>query len=114
MASGENELWLPSATARISVFLFFFSLLVLSLFLLGNFQNFLDSTQVILIHIFEGSSLLYVVTALYFVGLRIVMAIRRRLRLATLPVVVSFLGAVFLFAVYLFFGFLVAWLKPLN
>ncbi|HUX21606.1 MAG TPA: hypothetical protein VMW69_10245 [Spirochaetia bacterium] len=114
METSNEQFWLPSVVARICFFLFFFSLLVLSLFLLGNFQNFLDSTQVSLLHIFEGSSLLYVVTTLYYVVLRIVTAIRRCLRWRTLPVIVALVGAVFLFAAYLFFGFLFAWLKPLN
>lgn len=114
MDDRDQELWLPRVTAGLCIFLFFFSLLVLSLFLLGNFQNFLDTTQTLLLRIFETSSLLYVVAALYNVILRIVLAIKKRVRWHTLPAVTTLLGAVFLFASYLAFGFLFAWLRPLN
>lgn len=114
MSNEGGGLWLPSAAARITIFLFFFSMLVMSLFLLGNFQSFLDTTQTMLLAIFEGSSLLYVVAALYWVVVRIVLAVRRRRRVNIVGVVLSLLGVAFLLGAYLVFGFLIAWLKPLN
>jgi magnesium-transporting ATPase (P-type) len=114
MDRADQNLWLPSVVGRMCIFLFFFSFLVLSLFLLGNFQNFLDSTLIVLLRMFEISSLLYVVAALYYGVLRIVPAVRKTVPWKTIPVVLSLVGAAFLFALYLFFGFLLAWLKPLN
>lgn len=114
MTTQHTRLWLPSAVTRISIFLFFFSLLVLSLFLLGNFQSFLDSTQTMLLHIFESSSLLYVVSVIFFVIMRAVLAVRGFERFRPLSVVLALLGACFLFAVYLGFGFLLTWIAPLN
>jgi len=117
-ATGMNkegqELWLPSAAARITLFLFFFSLLVMSLFLLGNFQSFLDSTQTMLLAVFEGASLLYVVAALYWVIVQIVLAIRGVARLNAVSLVLSILGIGFLLGAHLVFGFLIAWLEPVN
>lgn len=117
-ATGMNkegqELWLPSAAARITLFLFFFSLLVMSLFLLGNFQSFLDSTQTMLLAVFEGASLLYVVAALYWVIVQIVLAIRGVARLNAVSLVLSILGIGFLLGAHLVFGFLIVWLEPVN
>ena len=114
MGEDNHELWLPSAVGRMSLFLFFFSLLVLSLFLLGNFQNFLDSTQTMLLSIFETTSLLYIVAVLFNVVVRIVLAAQGRGKWRGLSAVLSLLGAAVFTAMYLFFGFLFAWLKPLN
>lgn len=114
MKRRSNGMWLPSVVAGITIFLFFFSLLVLALFLLGNLQNFLDSTQSMLLRIFEISSLLYVVSALYYVVLDIILAIRKKRRLHPVSMVLSIAGAALVFGTYLFFGFLITWLNPLN
>lgn len=110
----SRDLWLPSTLRRVCLFLFFFSLLVLSLFLLGNFQNFLDSTQTMLLGIFETTSLLYVVAALFYIIILVVVAVGRKRSFKFLSMLLSLFGAAAFFATYLFFGFLFAWLKPVN
>ncbi len=109
MSGKERFLWLPSVVGRTCVFLFLFTLLCISLFLLGNFQDFLDSTQVFLLHLFEISSVAFVMASLYYIGVLIVLASRGR-RLQTLRLVLAAAGVVAFSALYALVRFFLAWL----
>ncbi len=74
-------LWLPTVIGRLCIFFFFVTLVVALLFLLGNFQDFLDSTQVLLLHLFDVSCTILVVSCLYYAGVLGWLALRRRLAL---------------------------------
>lgn len=94
--------------ARGVVFFFIFSLLLFLLYLLGNFQEFLDTTQIFLIKLLKTSLLTEVfLGALYIVLVFIVGQQRRRylkLILCSLSVVLSYL-------LLLAFSFLSAWFQ---
>ena len=90
------------------------ALLVLSLFLVGNFQNFLDSTQIMLLGLFEVTSLLFVVSTLFFSATTAILAIRKHRPWRLLPVVLSLAAAGGLFGLHWLFKFLLVWLNPVN
>jgi len=61
----EKSIWLPFVLRRMHLFLFWFSLLIFLLFLLGNIQEFLDSTQRLLLTMLGFSSVLCVMIGCY-------------------------------------------------
>ncbi len=61
----EKGIWLPFLLRRTHLFLFWFSLLVFLLFLLGNMQEFLDSTQRLLLSLLGFSSVLSAIIGCY-------------------------------------------------
>lgn len=72
-------LWLPIILKRLSFLVFFLSLILLILFLLGNNQDFLDSTQEMLLSIMEWSfSLLILCTFFYALFLLFFGIIRKK------------------------------------
>jgi len=114
MDAHERGVWLPSVLGRTCVFLFVLTLLILSLFVVGNFQSFLDATQIMLLDIFEGTSLLYVVTALFYAGSAVAFSVRRKQALKALPLAAAIVAAVGLLALHWVFNFLLVWLKPVD
>jgi hypothetical protein len=106
--------WLPSVLGRTCVFLFVFTLLILSLFIVGNFQSFLDATQIMLLDLFEGTSLLYIVAALFYAGSVVVFSVRRKKAPKALPLAAVLVAAGGLAALHWVFSFLLVWLKPVN
>lgn len=109
-----KEIWLPTLLARVCAFLFVFALLVLSLFLVGNFQSFLDGTLVMLLGIFEVTSMLFVVTALFFCLTAALLAAQGRLPWRVGSMIVALAAAGVLFGLHWIFNFLLVWLKPVN
>jgi len=61
-----------------SVFFFIGMLLVLSTFLLGNFQEFLERSQLMLLGILRVTSLLCVLSSAYYGASLVIWMIRRR------------------------------------
>jgi hypothetical protein len=95
-------------TGRGAVFFFVFSLLVFALYLLGNFQEFLDSSQLILLGLLRIGLLSQLLTALaYFVMLFLL----GRQRRYPGRLVLCVLSAAFSAALLLAVGFLSAWLR---
>ena len=97
--------WLASRTV---VFFFIFSLLLFLLYLLGNFQEFLDSSQIFLIHLLKASLLAEVFTGLLY--LTLVFLLRRQRRLLG-KVILCSLSVVSSFVLLLAFSFLTAWFQ---
>lgn len=94
--------------ARGVVFFFISSLLLFLLYLLGNFQEFLDSTQIFLIQLLKVGLLTEVFLGLLYVVLVFLLRRQRRflgkLILCTLSIVSSFI-------LLLAFSFLSAWFQ---
>ena len=97
--------WLVSRTV---VFFFIFSLLLFLLYLLGNFQDFLDSSQIFLIHLLKVSLLAEVFTGLLY--LTMVFLLRRQRRLLG-KVILCSLSVASSFVLLLAFSFLTAWFQ---
>jgi hypothetical protein len=94
--------------ARTVVFFFIFSLLLFLLYLLGNFQDFLDSTQIFLIQLLKVSLLAEVFVGLLY--LLMVFLMRRQRRFLG-KVILCSLSVVTSFVLLLAFSFLTAWFQ---
>lgn len=106
---GERVFFLDSLywlSGRAAVFCFVLSVLVFALYLLGNFQEFLDTTQVLLLTLLRLALLAEVILALLYVLVTFALG---RLRFGR--VVLSLLSAVFCAALLLGTGFLSAWFQ---
>jgi hypothetical protein len=102
----ESLYWLAGRTA---VFCFVLSLLSLALYLLGNFQDFLDSTQVLLLSLLRLSLLAGILAALCFAAVSVAAGRPRAGRLILCFLMVVYSGALLLAA-----GFLSAWFQLPN
>jgi len=94
--------------ARTVVFFFIFSLLLFLLYLLGNFQEFLDSTQIFLVQLLKVSLLAEVFVGLLY--LLMVFMLRRQRRFLG-KVILCSLSVVVSFVLLLAFSFLTAWFQ---
>ena len=90
------------------MFFFILSLLLFLLYLLGNVQEFLDSTQIFLIHLLKVSLLAEIFTGLVY--LLMVFLLRRQRRLLG-KMILCTLSVVSSFVLLLAFSFLTAWLQ---
>lgn len=93
---------------RATVFFFILSLIVFALYLLGNFQEFLDSTQVFLILLLRVSLLAQVFAGLLYILLLFLLRRQRRL---VMRLILCFFSVVVSLALLLAFSFLSAWLQ---
>ena len=94
--------------ARAVVFLFVLSLLLFGLYLLGNFQEFLDTTQVFLLEVLRLSLLAEVFLGVLYMFL--VFFLRRQRRFFA-KLVLCFLSVVFCWILLLGISFLSAWFQ---
>jgi len=101
----QSLYWL---VGRAVVFFFVLSVLVFALYLLGNFQEFLDSTQVLLLTLLRPALLAEVLLAVLYMVL-VLLRVRQGLRWGRL--VLSFLAVVFSAGLLLATGFLTAWFQ---
>jgi len=65
-----NELkgtWLFSVLGRLTFFFVIFSLFILSLYIIGNYQEFLDSSQFLLLKMLEIISLFAGISSMYYI-----------------------------------------------
>ena len=99
----DSLYWLAG---RAAVFCFVLSILALALYLLGNFQEFLDSTQVLLLTVLRLALLAQVLSALLYVPVSFALGRQRVARL-----LLCFLSAAFSVALLLATGFLSAWFQ---
>ena len=87
--------------------LFYFCVLVLGLYAIGNFQGFLDATQLMLLRVVRGAALLGVLFGLYAVAGRFLL--QRRFIGALLWEALLLLGNA---ATFLVLALLLVWLQP--
>jgi len=57
--------FIPKITRRLSVLLFILSMMIFFTYLIGNYQYFLDFTQLILLKIFKISAFAFIITGFY-------------------------------------------------
>ena len=112
MRRSRGQIFLLSSlywlVARGVVFFFNLSLLLFLLYLLGNFQEFLDSTQIFLIQLLKISLLAEVFVGLLY--LLMVFLLRRQRRYLG-KVILCSLSVVASFVLLLAFSFLTAWFQ---
>ena len=63
--SRNTVFWIPAIIKKLSILLFILATLVFITYLIGNFQKFLDSTQLLLLNIFGIIALFFIIVALY-------------------------------------------------
>jgi len=93
---------------RSLVFFFTVSLLLLGTYLLGNFQDFLDTSQLFLLKSLEISLLIEVVLSLFYIIFILFRTIKTG-KLGLLRLILAFLSLSFCFALILALKFLSAW-----
>ena len=94
--------------ARSVVFFFIFSLLLFLLYFLGNFQEFLDSTQIFLIRLLKVSLLAEVFVGLLYI---LMVFLLRRQRRFLGKVILCSLSVAASLVLLLAFSFLTAWFQ---
>lgn len=72
----KREMWLQHIAGRLCIFLFAFNAIAAGLFLLGNAQEFLESTQLLLLRMLKTGSIVFLCTLVYFIVILIVEGIR--------------------------------------
>jgi hypothetical protein len=102
----ESLYWLAG---RLAIFCFVFSALVLALYLLGNFQEFLDATQVLLLALLRPALLAAILSALTYAAVSFAVGRPRAGRL-----ILCFFSIAFSSALLLVTGFLSAWFQLPN
>ncbi|MBA7659228.1 hypothetical protein ES703_67202 [subsurface metagenome] len=94
--------------SRGTIFFFIQSVILFSLYLLGNFQEFLDSTQIFLLKLLEVSLLLEVFLGIFHIVL-IFFIDQKKHRF--LKLILSFISVLFCYSLLLGFKFLAAWFQ---
>ena len=95
-------------TGRSLIFFFVVSLLLLGLYMLGNFQDFLDTSQLFLLQSLEFSLLTEVVLSTFYIIFVLFYAVSTG-KLDLLRLILTFLSLIFCFALLLVLKFLSAW-----
>ncbi len=110
MARSGHDHWMAALLEKSLVFLFQFSLIVLGLYVLGNFQKFLDLSQNILLQSLIVSSLLGGILSLYSMLYQIVSWFMFK-RVHIMKVIYCLLLLLFNSAVLVLFKFFVSWFQ---
>jgi hypothetical protein len=104
-----REKKIPSFVGRLCVFLFSVVVLLSGLFLLGNFQEFLDSTQVFLLSLLRIATLTFIIVAVYHL-LVLTVHLMRKGQVSFFAFLFSVLGMVIVGLIYFLVNFLSSWL----
>jgi len=110
MARSGHDHWMAALLEKSLVFLFQFSLIVLGLYVLGNFQNFLDLSQNILLQTLIISSLLGGILSLYLMLYQIASWFMVK-RVHIMKFICSLLLLLFNSAVLVLFKFFISWFQ---
>ena len=101
-------MWLHKIAGRLCVFLFSVIVITVALFLLGNGQEFLESTQLMLLRILKTGSIVFLCTCTYFVILLVVEAVRlKRFRIGQFLLALG--GAALVGLVFFMANFISSW-----
>ena len=109
----RKPFWIQTVVARICVLLFSLFVIPFLLFLLGNLQEFLDTTQIMLLRISGAASFFYVVSSLYFLGIAIFLLVRRH-RVGWYRIVLVVVGLAMASGVLFFTNFLRSWIEQVR
>lgn len=103
-----RKTWLFSLLGRLTAFLALLSLLILFLYIIGNYQQFLDSSQLLLLKILETVSLFGAISGIYYIFFIFFIGLMEK-KVMVLRLVLTIL--IILVCVFLFSGikFLSSW-----
>ena len=102
-----------SLVGRICIFLFFLDLVITFVYVLGSTQEFLDSSQALILQFFRVISLTYIFTALYFGAIHIVAMLRSR-EIHLLPLFLTIAGITVISSFYFGAEFILALLQEVG
>jgi hypothetical protein len=105
----DRTIWLATVMGRLSAFLFIFIILLTGLFFLGNIQEFMDSTQLMLLNLIDIISPIFLFAALSFTVMLVVEGIRLR-RFFFGRFILTLLGILLVAALFIFSSFLNSWM----
>lgn len=105
--------WLPEIVRKISVFLFLITAVVFITFIIGNFQEFLDSTQLILLNIFEIIAVAFIISGIYHIIFTIVIMIRSGSQ-AFISLGVTLAGEAIVISFFILSNIIIAVTKTVN
>ena len=107
----EKQFWITRVLPRVALYLFFFQNIVLILFVIGNFQSFLDSNLILLLKIMRTGSLLFVFVLIYdFFTQLFARVLKHKRRFATWPVILG--GLAWGGAVQFISQLFLSWIRP--
>jgi len=106
-----KDFWLPKVFSKTILFLLFATGLALFLYLLGNYQDFIDVSQRFLVTVLEYTSLLSAIFCLYFFIAKLYEIIFRKGR-GYISVILSLIGCAVTAFIYLGTKFLFAFTYP--
>ena len=95
---------------RLFILLNIFSLILTVLYFLGNFQNFLDSTQVFILQLLEYSVLIAGLLGAYNLAALVIITIKKK-KSHTIRFVLTILSIIINFTLFLSIKFLFSWFK---
>ncbi len=105
--------WIPGIIKKISVFLFLLTAVVFITFIIGNFQEFLDSTQLILLNIFEIIAVTFIISGIYHIIFTIFMMIRSGSQ-AFISLGITLAGEAIVISFFLLSNIIIAVTKTVN
>lgn len=77
-SASNQSFWLGPLVNKIFVFLFVFQAIVFFYFVVGNFQDFVDSTQILLLKVQKVSGIFFIIYAVYSILVQIVYGAARK------------------------------------
>lgn len=106
-------LWIPVFLKKTSILLFILSSIVLITFLIGNFQEFLDSTQLILLNILGFITVIYIIISFYNIIFSIIGLIKFKSK-EYLNFAIIITGEVFIIAIYILVKMIIIVTRSVN
>ena len=82
---------ISSLLSRVSIFLFFLNLVLGFIYVIGSVQEFLDTTQGLILRVFEVSSITFIILAIYSLVLMVMEMIRWK-RNYTVALLITVIG----------------------
>lgn len=105
--------WIPEIIRKIFILLFILSSVVFMTFVIGNFQGFLDYTQLVLLNIFDFLAIIFIILGVYYIIYTIIGLIKFKSgKYLTLGLIIT--GEVIIISVYLLSKMIVAVTKTVS
>jgi hypothetical protein len=108
----RQKVWLPILTRRIFSFLLSFQIITFVLFVLGNIQEFLDSTQMLLLSIQRFSGIFFICFGMYTILSQIIAGIVEK-KFYVLRFIATIAGYILGIGMVVIVFFFLTWTSPL-
>ncbi|MBN1697813.1 MAG: hypothetical protein JW881_09890 [Spirochaetales bacterium] len=104
-----RKTWLFHVLGKLTLFLVLFSLLLLFLYIVGNFQEFLDATQIFLLKTLEITLLASAIIATYYIVFLFLIAFLEK-KIYLLRLVLAIIAIIICLFLFIALKFLTSWL----